>query len=261
MASEKCCLCEKTKPRTKDYWNKEHIIPRGFGNDGVTEAVLEYSICKTCNDLLRKYVDRPFLRHVESRRIENECGMRRRHPESEERVEGSGVIVVYQTTISHLLICMKIAFETHMKFLGEEYRDSAFQRLRDILWTIMNPPQTSYPLHNETIQAAQISKLYPSILQSVVPLDKLVGNADSVVNEAKKGKEKVPYSHLLQLACLDTGARGIYVLVLLESLPPLAVRVSNEIERYISTYGRERTFLFYRENNQMLAGFADIKSD
>jgi len=187
--------------------------------------------------------------------------MKRRHPGSEEKVEGSGVLVAYQTTVSHLLICIKIAFETHLKFLGEGYRDVAFQCLRDILWTIMNPPKIPYPIHYETVQAAITSKLYPSILQSVVPLDKLVGNANAVVDEARKGSGKGSYSHLVQIACLDIGARGIYVLVLLESLPPLVVHVSNEVERYISAYGKERTFLFYRENNQMLAGYADIKND
>ena len=85
-----CCLCLEWKPKTKEFWDIEHIVPWGFGNDKKSsQAILEYKICICCNKLFGKYIDEPFLQYVETRSIKRNFGMKRRKSKKPEVIVGS----------------------------------------------------------------------------------------------------------------------------------------------------------------------------
>lgn len=128
-----CVQCETSKQASEFDRKGEHILPRGFGNDGEQPVVLKDKICHECNQDYGKVIDQPFLRCVTSREIQKEHGMKRRKEKNTLIITGSGVIAEYKTTTAHLFECIKIAFGTHILILGEEYRDNIFHSLRKVL--------------------------------------------------------------------------------------------------------------------------------
>jgi len=266
MSTDKlCCIqCGKWKPVSE--FNLEHILPRGFGNDGETEAVLEKKICKSCNDSYGKAIDKPFLRHVFSREIEKNHGMKRRHPKNKIEVTGSGVSVMHATTIAHVFECIKIAFETHIRFLGDEYRDNVFYGLRHLLSDIiagyeilrkdlkgrLSKGVTLDKVWAEIGQAAIFSKHYGVICRNIYRLDRISDNYDEVIAKIESRSGENSYASLIQLGCWNF---GIAVMVCLQSLPSMVVCVSNEVDRYINEYGRDGIHVMDLRSSGKWVGF------
>lgn len=241
-----CALCEEFKPKDKEFWNVEHIIPRKFGNYSKSGAVLEYIICKCCNDFLGKSIDAPFLNEVKAREIDR---MYAKHPKrATTKTTGSGVIIRYKTTVAHLFMCIKIAFETHIKFLDVKYRDTTFHTLRQLLLDIIcdyknftnsikNLPAASMTVDEIWADPEQLivaSKHTAVIYENVFRLDEVSTNSDEIIAKVKSRSEKKLYASLIQLGYWKF---GIAVMICLQCLPPIVIRVSNEMDRYELEYG------------------------
>jgi hypothetical protein len=181
--------------------------------------------------------------------------MKRRKEKKEPLIEGSGFAVHYKTFSSHLFECIKIAFETHVKFLDSQYRDQAFEALRDILQDVINPPKVEYRIHKETIQAAFFQRHWPSISSHIFRLDEVISNAKEFSAEIRNRSSEGSYASLVQMGCFVS---GIFVIVALQSLPTLAIKVSNEVERYIESYGKNRIFVMDLRSSQKWIGYEDL---
>lgn len=254
------------KPITKEHWNKEHIVSYGFGNDGETDAILEYKICKECNSRLGNSIETPFLRHVQSRQIQLDTGMKRRHAKQEPRITGSGVVVRFVTAGVHLYECIKIAFETHIKFLDDTFRDNTFSGLRQLLLNILNEYDMTREWYKaldankrpwdefgaETGQSVLFSKYAQTIHSYVFRLDELVTNSEDILSDLNTRSAKGSYASLVQLCCLCDKQ---FVLVCLQSLPPLAVLVSNQTDQYVKKYGRDGIFVMDLRSDKKWVGF------
>jgi len=250
-----CALCEKFKPEDAEFWNIEHIIPRKFGNYGDNGAVLEYKICRCCNGYLGKSVDAPFMNEVTSREIDMMYAMKPKNPKT--KVTGSGVVVRYKTTIAHLLMCIKIAFETHVKFLDEKYRDTTFHALRQLLLGIISNHRTftSSIKSKQTFGKIIVDEAWADpwqtiatlknaavIDENVFRLDEVTANSDEIVAKVKSRSKKGSYASLIQLGCWNF---GIGVMICLQSLPPIVIRVSNKADRYVLEYGCDCIHVMY----------------
>lgn len=247
--NEFLCVQCATKKHTTEFNKKgEHILPFGFGNDGKTDAVLKNQICLNCNQNYGLAIDKPFLRHVKSRDIQNTHSMKRRHAKTELQITGGGVIVRYGTSTAHLLECIKIAFETHVKFLSEEYRDDVFQTLHQLLNDIIagyndlrismknqvSHGRTFDAVWADTGQGIIIAKYFNIINNSVYRLDEITSNSAEIVREMKSRSKDNSYASLIQLGCFKF---GVAAMICLQSLPPLVVHVCNQRDRYINEFG------------------------
>lgn len=258
----RCVLCEKYKPKTAHFWDKEDIVPVGFGNDNKT-AILEYKICKYCNNFLGNSIDTPFLRNVKSREIERNHGIKPRKKRDKREEYGSGIFVGYKTFAAHLFECIKIAFETHVMFLGDEYRDDTFHVLRKLLLDVITEydnlrarqpilGRNTNEKWSDIDQLIVAIKYFQIINNHVYRLDEIVSNIIDIENEFQSRSGKGSYANLVQLCCMNS---GIYALILLQSLPPIAVRVSNELDRYIKEYGKKGIHVIDLRSIEKWAGY------
>ena len=210
--------------------------------------MLKNKICFVCNQKYGDAIDKPFLRHVSIRDIQKKHGMKRRHPNTDLKVTGSGVIVRYETIVAHLFECVKIAFETHIKFLGEEYRDDLFNVLRSLLLSIIEDyDNLQVMLKNqephgrsmdevwaETWQSRIFSKYVTIINQNIFRLDEVTENPAEIITEIESRRVEGSYASLIQLSCWNF---GVAVMICLQSLSPLVIRVCNQKDRYIRDFG------------------------
>ena len=264
-----CVHCNKFKPASAFNRTGEHILPLGFGNDGKTEAVLKDTICLCCNKNFGDIIDKPFIRYVTSRKIATSYGMKRRKKRNNLVVTGSGIVVEYKTSIVHLIECIKIAYETHIKFLNEGYRDETFFTLQKLLSDLISDyyllrnalkGKTSHRITLEQIwaDAIPISKYFDVIYENVFRLDRVVTNSDDIIAEVTSRSKKGNYASLIQLGCWNF---GIAVMVCLQSLPPLVIRVSNEVDKYISEFGRDCVHIMDLRSTDKWVGSENPQTD
>jgi hypothetical protein len=244
-----CILCEEYKPISKALWGEEHILPFGFGNDGKTDATLKYKICKACNSTLGDVVVKPFLRNVISREIAQKHGMKRRK-KSSPHISGSSFVIRYKTTSAHLLMCIVIALETHMKFLSVEYRDdtfhllrkiilntiSDFTRLRNILKSRTSHIRTLEQIWADTTQGISLLQYPDTVYNHVYNLDEVASNVNEIIADVRLRSSDGSYASVIQLGCWNF---GIAVMICLQSLPSIVVCVSKETVRYINEFGSD----------------------
>jgi len=266
-----CVQCETYKQKNEFDKRGEHILPRGFGNDGETEAKLIDKICAKCNNDYANAIDTPFLRHVTSREIEKTYAMKRRNKKKDQIITGSGVIVEYNTTTAHLFECIKIAFETHIKFLREEYRDDVFYTLHKLLSDTIDEYSNTSKIKRtdlryerdlneiwaDTMQPLMAIKYFDVICKNIFRLDRVAENSNEIVTELETRSETGTYASLIQLGYWTL---GICVMVCLQSLPPIVVRVSNEIDRYVNDFGRECVHVMDLRSNEKWVG-CEVSSD
>ena len=264
-----CIQCETCKPLSAFGKKGEHIIPRGFGNDGGPPFVLKKSICLDCNQRYGNAIDQPFLRHVTSREIEKNYGMKRRHSGTNIETNGSGFLIRYETTAAHILECVKIAFETHIFFLGEKYRDETFQLLRQFLHNIIvgydelriglkgqcSHRRTLDHVWADTGQPAMISKNFDVVSKYIYRLDEIASNSTEVLSAVKERSADASYASLVQLGCCNI---GVAVLICLQSLPPIVVHVCNQKKQYIEDFGYEHIFVADLRSNSKWIGSEDM---
>ena len=253
-----CCFCLEFKPKTKEFWNIEHIIPWSFGNSkNSSQAILEYKICICCNQLFGEYIDEPFLKNVETRCIRNKLGMKRRNKKKPELIAGSGVSTFYCTFTSHLFVCLKIAFLTHIKFLSEEFRDKTFEQLRFLLKTLIDEMIMVKPcgIRLEITQTSLAIKYYSQITKSIFNLSQIIDNHIDVTNQSINRSRDGFHSSLIQLMYFSS---GLYVLVFLQSLRPFAILVTNEKEKYKIEYGQNSIFVMDINTDEIWVGAEKI---
>jgi len=259
----KCVLCEKEKPQTVEYWNKYHILPYAFGNDGVTDAILIDKICMGCNSSLEKCIERPFLRAINSRSIEGLYGMMRRKKKGERKITGGSVFVKYNTITAHIFLCIKIAFETHIKFLDHTYRSEIFHILRKLLLSTMQ--QCDDLRANHTIksnynfdyfwadsgQTLVATNHFNDINKYVHKLSAVSTNSDEVIKSMALRSKHGSYASLIQLGSWNF---GIAVTICLQSMVPLVIIVSDDNNKYIKEYGRTCIHYMDLRSNAKLVG-------
>jgi|GEM_PF-3920050 len=243
-----CVLCEKWKPQTKEFWNKEHIVPKKFGNNGDnTPALLENKICKDCNSGLGDSIDKHFLRYSKSREIRSNHGMK---CGDSDRETGSSFLTEYNTYTVHLLECIKIAFESHVKFFSSEYRDDVFHTLRKLLLYTMEAYKKydTSPSDDEDDYVADKDDSWANIGQGIViaeniniihnhvyKSDYIIDNYADFIKELKARSSHGTYANLVQIC--RNGNFGIFALVGLQSWEPLAIRISNNGSGYAKDFG------------------------
>jgi len=247
-------MCDDYHHITQFNRRGEHILPKGFGNDGETDAVLKGKICTSWNKKFGDKIDMPFLRQINSREIARTRGMKRRHPENDAHVIGSGMIVRYKTSIAHLFECIKIAFETHIKFLGNDYRDNIFDVWHKILLEITIDDYTNKGQKTsiELQQFLMCQKYWNIIQNNIYNLDEIATNSVDIASKVKERSQVGSYASLIQLGCWSF---GVAVMVYLQSLPPLVIRVSNEIDRYVKDYGHDGIHVMDLRTAEKWVGF------
>lgn len=263
-----CVNCGIKKTITEFDRRGEHIIPYGYGNDGTTEAILKNKICAKCNQDYGNVIDRPFLRYVMSRKIQKDYNMKRRHNESEPLITGSGIVIRYATSIAHIFESIKIAFETHIKFLHSGYRDDVFYMhkkfLNDVIqdYTNMKVYMKSHSHRRRTFdeiwadtgQGTLFSKYSDIINRNIYRLDEVTNNSAEIIAILKNRSSEGSYSSLIQLSCWNF---GLGVMICLQSLPPIIVKVCSKKDLYIKEFGHECAHVMDIRKNEKGVGIED----
>jgi len=264
----KCTVCCIEKPATGKFWNDEHIIPAGFGNAFQdTKCKLpqrDYLLCRKCNEVFNWFFDEPFLKWHQTVEIREETSMQGRAKSTGNLAADAGAAFIAGcgplTVSNYLLECLKIAFESHLKFLSVDYRDNVFCYLQQLMSKAESVYNSIVTLNQKIRTCTAHGSLLSWWSAIINPRWMVLYPEEIFINEAEISDTIQMRSNTGEYASLvfilpNTTNKCVLCAIYLQSLPPVVVRISNSYDRFISEYGTQGQHIMDLRTAQTWVGF------